>query len=103
MEGRCVWISDPNGHGLRHSEVHQTLNEEQAATPKTCANLYIKRIKTDFELGSIGCGDVKNVCLEFAKGDTPDPPFAMRFDNGDDWAFSNSLITCKKQECSKRK
>ena len=104
--GEGLWrvgmFGSESPEGARFGEVYQTLNEEEDSTTKKGPQLQIDGIASDFELGTIGCGDVQYVCVEFAKGDEPDPPFTMTVESGRGDSSTDTLITCKEQECSAR-
>lgn len=93
----------PDGDGDRYGDVYQTLNEEKATTAKKGTELVIDDIATEFEIGTIGCTEVRYICVEFAQGDDPDPPFTMNVESSRGDTSTTSLVTCKEHECSARK
>ncbi|KAJ8019767.1 hypothetical protein HOLleu_41489 [Holothuria leucospilota] len=96
--------ANEDGSGARFSEISQTLTEDEASTPKKGIKLPIEGIEADFEIGSIGCiEEASYVCVEFAQGDNPDPPFTMTIEYArQGGAELDSMILCKPQECSAR-
>ncbi|PIK42192.1 hypothetical protein BSL78_20957 [Apostichopus japonicus] len=92
----------PDGDGDRYGDVYQTLNEEKATTAKKGTELVIDDIATEFEIGTIGCTEVRYICVEFAQGDDPDPPFTMNVESSRGDTSTTSLVTCKEHECSAR-
>lgn len=92
--------SDPAGFGQRYFEVNQTLNSDKASMAKIGRHMDIRNV--NFQVGSIDCDRVRYVCVEFAKGDKPKPPFIMQMDNDSERSSSKSLISCKELICTKR-
>ncbi|PIK51691.1 hypothetical protein BSL78_11411 [Apostichopus japonicus] len=57
----------------------------------------------EFEYGTIGCiDDVNYICMEFLKGDAPDPEFTLIVEGGRGDVSRDSLVLCKPQECQSR-
>lgn len=102
LKGEGLWrlgifgSSNADGFGSRYGEVRQAINEVQATTRLTDARpIMINEIMTDFELGSIGCiSEFPYYCVEFAKGDSPNPDYTFVTESGD-----SSLIGCEAREC----
>ncbi|XP_071831947.1 uncharacterized protein [Apostichopus japonicus] len=96
--------SDPLGDGPRFGEVAQILNGAEGSTDIANGDpLDINGIETEFEYGTIGCiEDVNYICMEFLKGDAPDPEFTFTVEGGRNAVSRDSLVLCKPQECLSR-
>ena len=85
---------DSIGSEPRFDYHHQILREEdqnRAAVPHF--NMSFNAI-TDFDLMGVGCVQYKYVCIEFAKGENPEPDFYLPL-NGND----KSIISCQRAKC----
>ncbi|XP_071823316.1 uncharacterized protein [Apostichopus japonicus] len=110
LEGDDLWSvslfgsSDPLGDGPRIGEVAQILNDAEGSTDIANGDpLDIDGIETEFEYGTIGCmEDVNYICMEFTKGDAPDPAFTLIVEGGHGDVSRDSLVLCKAQECQSR-
>ncbi|XP_071823315.1 uncharacterized protein [Apostichopus japonicus] len=110
LEGDDLWSvslfgsSDPLGDGPRFGEVGQILNDVEGSTDITNGDpLDLDGIETEFEFGTIGCiDDVNYICMEFTKGDAPDPEFTLIVEGGRGDVSRDSLVVCKPQACQSR-
>ena len=71
---------------------HQVLNQLQSNQALTDGPL-IFDVQTTLDMREMGCGIYKYLCIEFAKGDNPQPDFRMPL-NG-----RQSLISCQNVPC----
>ena len=71
---------------------HQVLNQLQSNQALTDGPL-IFDVQTTLDMREMGCGIYKYLCIEFTKGDNPQPDFRMPL-NG-----RQSLISCQNVPC----
>ncbi|XP_072166826.1 uncharacterized protein [Diadema setosum] len=101
IEGENLWqmglfaSKNPDGSGPRKDEQTQVLDEFNQATPlEGPGPLQLDGIKTNFPINQLGCEDYGYLCMEFKRGQRPQPEFKFETTSGED-----SIISCKKQEC----
>ncbi len=88
---------DPGGNGERVGFDEQLLSQPQQDLTLESASgtLQFDGLTTKFDIGSVGCrGEVDHLCLEYGRGEAPDPNFYFFTESGAD-----TLITCKRLEC----
>ena len=99
IRGAGLWrvglfvANDRDGSGVRHNYIRQMLNEIEAGKELTASAPLRFDLNTDFDMRRVGCGKTRYLCLEFAKGDRPQPDFNLLLAN--DFYVECQLKTCK--------
>ena len=101
LQGTGLWkmnlfgSRNADGSGQRMPERTQILDGYNAAKAlPTGGPLEFDNMITNFPIEDIGCADYKHLCLEFTKGDYPDPRYSFRTTGPGD-----SIISCKPADC----
>lgn len=85
----------PDGTGPRRDEVTQTLDPYNQALPlEEGGPLDFGSIDVPFPIDELGCDEYRWLCIEFKRGEAPNPDFGFTTESGED-----SLISCKEQKC----
>ena len=83
------------GTGERFAPIEQLLTGAQAATTmRSGLPLQFDDVVTEFDVSWLGCEDFQFLCLEFSRGDNPQPEFYLLYETD-----TTSLVTCKKSTC----
>ncbi|XP_038058442.1 uncharacterized protein LOC119729773 [Patiria miniata] len=83
------------GTGDRFTPIEQLLTDSQTAmTMRSGSPLHFDDLRTEFDVGWLGCGEFQFLCLEFARGDNPEPEFHLLYETN-----TTSLVTCKRSTC----
>ncbi|XP_072021071.1 LOW QUALITY PROTEIN: uncharacterized protein [Amphiura filiformis] len=89
---------DPSGNGERVGFSEQLLLQPQQdlTLESAVGALQFDGLRASFDIGSVGCAgaDVDHICLEYGRGDAPDPNFYFFTETG-----AGTLITCKRLDC----
>ena len=85
-----------DGSGDRVAERTQILDGSNQAKPLADGSTPIEftDIGTNFPMEELGCGEANYLCLEFTKGDRPNPEYSYSTVSGAD-----SIINCKEEDC----
>ncbi|XP_038058585.1 collagen alpha-2(I) chain-like [Patiria miniata] len=85
-----------NGSGVRLGERTQILDaSNQAKTlPDGGGPLEFTDLRTNFPMEDLGCGEYKYLCMEFTKGDYPNPGYTYATTSG-----RRSIVSCLPEEC----
>ncbi len=104
LDGRGLWkinifgSKNNKGKGQRFDEKTQIASPDEQGYPLRPRNgLSFVQMQTAMDLATVGCTEVKYLCVEFMKGDRPKPNYEMIIDGGD------SLISCQLRDCNMSK
>ena len=90
--------SDPLGPKYRYQT--QILSDEQQSIPlHPDAPLTISGINAKFNVNGLGCGQLNFICIEFTKGDSPQPDFQMPLPQTDSDGVTTRIASCKPWPC----
>ena len=105
VEGKGLWqlnlfaSRNEDGSGDRSGLKQQILEEPTASQPLVGGTpLNLLNVRTEFDLGTVGCTDYMYLCLEFTKGRIPKPPYHMFITTG-----APTLISCQLPPCQSGK
>ncbi|XP_038058584.1 uncharacterized protein LOC119729863 [Patiria miniata] len=102
LSGSGLWrmdlfgSSDLEGTGQRKPVVTQILDAGDQAIPLGSPGnpIQFNGVDARFPIEEVGCADLPYLCLEFKKGDSPNPQYTFGTEDGGD-----SLVKCRKEKC----
>ncbi|XP_033624155.1 uncharacterized protein LOC117287759 isoform X2 [Asterias rubens] len=104
ISGRNLWKMGiygsrfEDGSGPRLGYVPQLLDEAQASTTFAAGKAIVMSVVAEFDVAAVGCSRYQFLCLEFTKGDSPQPPFPFTGNSGPE---ENSVfVACKQVPCN---
>lgn len=85
--------SSQTGVGRKVAYRRQILARRDASAPMHAAAPLEFDVATHFELWRVGCNDIGFLCVEFGKGDSPDPNFNIPLPGG------GAVVSCQRATC----
>ncbi|XP_022084270.1 uncharacterized protein LOC110975788 [Acanthaster planci] len=103
ISGRNLWrvglygSQFADGSGPRLGYIHQLLDNGQASTTLAAGRAIVLNAEVEFDAAAVGCSRYKFLCLEFTKGDSPQPPFPFHGNAGPEEA--SVFMSCRQVPC----